>query len=69
MDLFVAVFVGPSSWLLCCCVVARVCVVVVGLAGLGGWCVLVRALTELVVREVRLAQVIVEAAGEAVCGL
>ena len=58
MDLFVV------RWteLVAACSCARVCVVVVGLAELGGgWCVLVRApgLTELGVREVRLMQGIV----------
>ena len=65
MVLFVAVFVGPSSWLLLVCACARVCRRRGRLAELGGgWCVLVRApgLADDSVREVRLAQVIVAVA-------
>lgn len=55
----VVLFVVRWTELVVACLCARVCVVVVGLAGLGGWCVLVRVLTELVVCEVRLTQGIV----------
>lgn len=62
MVLFVAVFVGPSSWLLLVCACVRVCASWSWSAGRAWWWLVCARAGDDSVREVRLAQVIVAVA-------